>query len=103
MRLDSCLPSAARLDSPGDQGKGKVGPKKVLFLQNSTFFHRLPYKIHFLTLEGFVQPSNLKLSHLLKIFKSKFLGVPLKIAGRRPAIFQNDYFIPGNLLQYALG
>ena len=25
-RQDSCLPRAARLDSPGDQGKGKVGP-----------------------------------------------------------------------------
>ena len=24
-----------------------------------------------------------------------FLGVPLKIAGRRPAIFQIEYFIPG--------
>ena len=30
---DSCLPSEARLDSLGDQGKGKVGPKKVLFFQ----------------------------------------------------------------------
>ena len=25
-RQDNCLPSAARLDSTGDQGKGKVGP-----------------------------------------------------------------------------
>ena len=39
-RQDSCLPSAARLDSPEDQGKGKVGPRKVLFLQDSNFFHR---------------------------------------------------------------
>ena len=37
-RQDSCLPSAARLDSPGDQGKGKVGPKKVLFFQEYDFF-----------------------------------------------------------------
>ena len=37
-RQDSCLPSAARLDSPGDQGKGKVGPKKVLFFQKYDFF-----------------------------------------------------------------
>ena len=36
-RLDSCLPSAARLDSPEDQGKGKVGPRKVLFLQEYNF------------------------------------------------------------------
>ena len=41
-RQDSCLPSTARLDSPKDQGKGKVGPRKVLFLQDSNFFHRLP-------------------------------------------------------------
>ena len=34
---DSCLPSAARLDSPEDQGKGKVGPRKVLFLQEYNF------------------------------------------------------------------
>ena len=34
---------------------------------------------------------------------SKFPGNPLKIAGHRPAIFQNEYFIPGNLVQYALG
>ena len=33
----SCLPSAARLDSPEDQGKGKVGPRKVLFLQEYNF------------------------------------------------------------------
>ena len=39
---DSCLPSVARLDSPGDKGKEKVGPKKVLFLQDSTFFDGLP-------------------------------------------------------------
>ena len=32
-----------------------------------------------------------------------FLGVPLKIAGRWPAIFQIEYFKQGNLLQYALG
>ena len=32
----------------------------------------------------------------------KFLGVPLKIAGRRPAIFQNEYFIPGNLVNMPL-
>ena len=25
---DSCLPSTAMLDSPEDQGKGKVGPRK---------------------------------------------------------------------------
>ena len=37
-RQDSCLPSVARLDSPGDQGKGKVGPKKVLFFQKYDFF-----------------------------------------------------------------
>ena len=36
-RQDSCLPSAARLDSPEDQGKGKVGPRKVLFLQEYNF------------------------------------------------------------------
>ena len=36
-RQDSCLPSAARLDSPGDQGKGKVGPRKILFLQDFSF------------------------------------------------------------------
>ena len=29
-------------DGPEDQGKGKVGPRKVLFLQDSNFFHRLP-------------------------------------------------------------
>ena len=34
---DSCLQSAARLDSPEDQGKGKVGPRKVLFLQEYNF------------------------------------------------------------------
>ena len=28
-----------------------------------------------------------------------FLGVPLKIAGRRPAIFQIEFFKKGNLLQ----
>ena len=28
-----------------------------------------------------------------------FLGVSLKIAGRRPAIFQIEYFKKGNLLQ----
>ena len=28
-----------------------------------------------------------------------FLGVSLKIAGRRPAIFQTEYFKKGNLLQ----
>ena len=28
-----------------------------------------------------------------------FLGVPLKIAGHRPAIFQIEYFKKGNLLQ----
>ena len=28
-----------------------------------------------------------------------FLGVPLKIAGRRPAIFQIEYLKKGNLLQ----
>ena len=37
-RQDSCLPSVARLDSPGDKGKGKVGPKKVLFFQKYDFF-----------------------------------------------------------------
>ena len=36
-RQDSCLPSAARLDSPGDQGKGKVSPRKILFLQDFSF------------------------------------------------------------------
>ena len=35
---DSCLPSVARLDSPGDQGKGKVGLNKVLFFQKYNFF-----------------------------------------------------------------
>ena len=34
---DSCLPSVARLESPEDQGKGKVGPRKVLFLQEYNF------------------------------------------------------------------
>ena len=34
---DSFLPSTARLDSPEDQGKGKVGPRKVLFLQEYNF------------------------------------------------------------------
>ena len=28
-----------------------------------------------------------------------FLGIPLKIAGRRPAIFQIEFFKKGNLLQ----
>ena len=28
-----------------------------------------------------------------------FLGVPLKIAGRRPAIFQIEFFKKGNLLR----
>ena len=41
-RQDSCLPSAARLDSPGDQGKGKVGPRKILFLQDYSFFSGNP-------------------------------------------------------------
>ena len=36
-RQDSCLPSAARLDSPEDQGKGKVLPRQVLFLQEYNF------------------------------------------------------------------
>ena len=36
-RQDSCLPSAARLDSPGDQGKGKVGLMKILYLQDFSF------------------------------------------------------------------
>ena len=31
-----------------------------------------------------------------------FLGVSLKIAGRRPAIFQIEYFKKGNLLQMPL-
>ena len=34
---DSFLPSAARLDSPEDQGKGKVLPRQVLFLQEYNF------------------------------------------------------------------
>ena len=33
----SCLPSAARLDIADDQGKGKVGPRKVLFVQENSF------------------------------------------------------------------
>ena len=36
-RQDSCLPSAARLDIADDQGKGKVGPRKVLFVQENSF------------------------------------------------------------------
>ena len=36
-RQDSCLPSTARLDSPEDQGKGKVLPRQVLFLQEYNF------------------------------------------------------------------
>ena len=31
---DSCLSSAVRLDGPGDQGDGKVGPRKISFLKN---------------------------------------------------------------------
>ena len=53
-RQDSCLLSAVRLDIPEDQGKGKVGPRKVLFLQDSNFFHRLPSGDTFFALEGFV-------------------------------------------------
>ena len=37
-----------------------------------------------------------------KYFALRFLGAPLKIAGRRPAIFQIEYFRQGNLLRYAL-
>ena len=59
-RQDNCLPSAARLDSPGDQGKGKVGPKKVLFFQEYNFFRGKVQGIHFFTLGGFVQPCDLK-------------------------------------------
>ena len=36
-RQNSCLPSAARLDSPEDQGKGKVFQRQVLFLQKYNF------------------------------------------------------------------
>ena len=36
-RQDSCLLSAARLDSPEDQGKGKVLPRQVLFFQEYDF------------------------------------------------------------------
>ena len=51
---DSCLPSAARLDSPEDQRKGKVGPRKVLFLQDSNSFHSLPSGDTLFAFEGFV-------------------------------------------------
>ena len=39
---DCCLKTEARQENPADQEKGKVGQRKVLFLQNSTFSHRLP-------------------------------------------------------------
>ena len=39
-RQDSSLPSAARPDSPGDEGKGKVDPRKIFFLQDSSFLSR---------------------------------------------------------------
>ena len=39
-RQDSCLPSAARLDSPGDQEKEKGGPRKILLPQDSSFHSR---------------------------------------------------------------
>ena len=40
---------------------------------------------------------------LVKVDASKFLGVPLKIAGRRRAIFQINFFKKLTFYKYALG
>ena len=120
-RSDSCLAEAVgrgwtvrpRLDSP-DRGKeqssrGK-GRGRDLFYSRIYLFHAL--QIHFFYLSNVMTPTkslwnnnfeNLKTLRITKFWDqhkyvsiskyqaSKFPGVPLKIAGRRPAIFQIRY------------
>ena len=52
----SCLPSAARLDMADDQGKGKIVPRKGLFVQEHDFLSSIPSWDTFFHSAGGFQP-----------------------------------------------
>ena len=105
-----CLPSAARLDMADDQGKGKIVPRKGLFVQEHNFLSSIPSWDTFFHSAGGFQPPVQKsvnrricrLHYGYPLFFPcyfsnnwnygcpQFPGVPLKIAGAKPLQFSHN-------------